>query len=150
MSDYRAPTPSAAAEVAVPDIQEISEKLYYDFIDIGNITKQYIDLKKHRVNELTRNLKSYVPNFDSLRQRLDELTQQSGKTLIHKNDVMKEILNAMKSRLQALNPENVLSRGYSILQKSRDSTIVFSKKQVHGNEDLVVTLKDGKLEVKSK
>ena len=150
VSDYRAPTPSAAAEVAVPDMQEISEKLYYDFIDIGNITKQYIDLKKHRVNELTRNLKSYVPNFDSLRQRLDELTQQSGKTLIHKNDVMKEILNAMKSRLQALNPENVLSRGYSILQKSRDSTIVFSKKQVQGNEDLVVTLKDGKLEVKSK
>ena len=63
---------------------------------------------------------------------------------------MKEVLNAMKSRLQALNPANVLSRGYSILQKSSDATIVMSKKQVQANEDLVVTLKDGKLEVKSK
>tara|TARA_Y100000590_G_scaffold169152_1_gene193784 strand:+ start:4299 stop:5474 length:1176 start_codon:yes stop_codon:yes gene_type:complete len=150
VSDYRAPTPSAAAEVAVPDIQEISEKLHYDFIDIGNIIMQYIDSKKYRVNELSSNLKIHIPNFDSLRQRLDELTQQSGKTLMYKNDVMKEVLNAMKSRLQALNPVNVLSRGYSILQKTSDATIVFSKKQVQSNENLVVTLKDGELHVKSK
>ena len=150
VADYRAPTPSAAAEVAVPDIQEISEKLYYYFVDIGNITMQNIDSKKRRVSELGRNLRSRVPNFDSLLQKLDELTQQSGKALLHKNDIMKEVLNSVKSRLQALNPENVLSRGYSILQRSIDATIVSSKDQVQRNEDLVVTLKDGKLEVKSK
>ncbi|MCL0032016.1 exodeoxyribonuclease VII large subunit [Dehalococcoidia bacterium] len=150
VADYRAPTPSAAAEIAVPDIQEISDKLYYDFVDIGNITMQNIDSKKRRVSELGRNLRSRVPNFDSLLQRLDELTQQSGKALLHKNDIKKEVLNSVKSRLQALNPENVLSRGYSILQRSIDSTIVSSKNQVQRNEDLVVTLKDGKLEVKSK
>ena len=150
VSDYRAPTPSAAAEVAVPDMHEISEKLYYDFIDIGNIMMRYLDSKKSGIHEYDRSLKRHVPNFDSLRQKLDELTQQSGKTLLHRNDLMKEVLNAMKSRLQALNPANVLSRGYSILQKSSDATIVMSKKQVQANEDLVVTLKDGKLEVKSK
>ena len=150
VSDYRAPTPSAAAEVAVPDMHEISEKLYYDFIDIGNIMMRYLDSKKSGIHEYDRSLKRHVPNFDSLRQKLDELTQQSGKTLLHRNDLMKEVLNAMKSRLQALNPANVLSRGYSILQKSSDATIVMSKKQVQANEDLLVTLKDGKLEVKSK
>ena len=150
VSDYRAPTPSAAAEVAVPDMHEISEKLYYDFIDIGNIMMRYLDSKKSGIHEYDRSLKRHVPNFDSLRQKLDELTQQSGKTLLHRNDLMKEVLNAMKSRLQALHPANVLSRGYSILQKSSDATIVMSKKQVQANEDLVVTLKDGKLEVKSK
>ena len=150
VSDYRAPTPAAAAEVAVPDMHEISEKLYYDFIDIGNIMMRYLDSKKSGIHEYDRSLKRHVPNFDSLRQKLDELTQQSGKTLLHRNDLMKEVLNAMKSRLQALNPANVLSRGYSILQKSSDATIVMSKKQVQANEDLVVTLKDGKLEVKSK
>ena len=135
---------------AVPDMHEISEKLYYDFIDIGNIMMRYLDSKKSGIHEYDRSLKRHVPNFDSLRQKLDELTQQSGKTLLHRNDLMKEVLNAMKSRLQALNPANVLSRGYSILQKSSDATIVMSKKQVQANEDLVVTLKDGKLEVKSK
>ena len=128
-------------------MHEISEKLYYDFIDIGNIMMRYLDSKKSGIHEYDRSLKRHVPNFDSLRQKLDELTQQSGKTLLHRNDLMKEVLNAMKSRLQALNPANVLSRGYSILQKSSDATIVMSKKQVQANEDLVVTLKDGKLEV---
>lgn len=145
VSDVRAPTPTAAAELATPNRAEIIPEL----AKIGNrltstVHAKFMNLRwllKSENNQLS--LLSPQSRLHSNRQRLDEYATRISLTLAHLLELNRVHLRNHDQRLAALNPAAILARGYALVQKS-DGTIVYQKQQIDVGEVLSVQVSDGR------
>lgn len=143
VSDLRAPTPSAAAELAVPDREELLQNLYAQ--------KQYIDsLTDRKLTQLSKTLKilstrinavSPLYKLNMFEKKLDLTSSKINALMQNKLREKSEKLTSLSSKLEALNPISVLSRGYSMTTVS--DKIVRSVNDVIKNDVITVHLKDG-------
>jgi exodeoxyribonuclease VII large subunit len=143
VADMRAPTPSAAAELIVPDKNELLGVLAY-----------YREKYSKDLNQLVLKYKDYLYNIEQSyafrqpedkvfqnMQRLDELSRSIQQTLRYEIQMKnQEILNK-KHRLKALGPMEVLRRGYSICYK--DGEVVKDIKQIGVLDTVQVKLSRG-------
>ncbi len=148
VSDLRAPTPSAAAELAVPDKEELMS--YY------NSQLQYIssimDSKMQYSNALLSDYKKRI-SLASPQTKIVEHNSKLEKILITiKNNITDKInknestLVATASKLEGLNPIAVLSRGYSIAEK--DGKVINSKSQLNKDDLFTLEFSDGKIQAR--
>ncbi len=148
VSDLRAPTPSAAAELAVPDIREISLRLD----DLTDRCVLSLERSVERARErLIRASKSYVLDSPECltamyRLKIETLTSSALEAIKanFRNASEKLCLNAEK--LSALNPLAVLARGYSITEYRGKN--LKSAKEVKAGDDISIRLNDGSLSAK--
>ncbi|NOX89785.1 MAG: exodeoxyribonuclease VII large subunit [Calditrichaeota bacterium] len=116
VADLRAPTPSAAAELAVPDFVELKQTI----LRYSEQMKRSVSLKIQRLREQIQAIqKSYGLRRleDLLRQyafRIDELTVQLVRNYKQNLQIKSRYIEQIHLRLQNLNPKKVLERGYSI------------------------------------
>ena len=146
VSDLRAPTPSAAAELAVPDSAELlmslsSQRQYIDTL----IDKKIIDLKKLLDNN-TRLISAYSPQLllDEYQKSTDNLAKRfikAGENIL--NDNFKNLQN-LGAKLSALNPIAVLMRGYSFTTDADNNTIS-SVNDVNSGDALSIRVTDGEI-----
>ena len=149
VADLRAPTPSAAAELAVANID-----------DVKNSIKQYenrykIALKKKieliRLNyekQMQRAVfKNPVQKINERYMLLDSLLKQIQSNIKLKVNEDKRIFEKSVSRLDALSPLKTLARGYSIVTKENDS-VIKSKNDVKLGEEIHIKVIDGKIKAK--
>jgi exodeoxyribonuclease VII large subunit len=144
VSDRRAPTPSAAAEIAVFNIEELKAKaVYYKSLLNSNI-RISIDGKINRVGLLKRKLESNSPimrivneynNIDRLKQLIDI----GIKVRLEKE---KEKLSKAKALLSANNPLNILSKGYAVIQ-DENKNVINNISRLKELEKVNITLADG-------
>ncbi len=116
VSDLRAPTPSAAAELAVPDIRELKENILYFKKRLNDIIQSKIEISKERINYI-RNSYGFKRPQDLLKQyalQVDDLNNKLEKSILNLIIQYREYCNQLKIRLDNLNPIKVLERGYSI------------------------------------
>lgn len=148
VADVRASTPSAAAELAVPDRQELMSYYFKQ--------KQYISAM------LDRKIKTAQLRLENQQRRMSESSpklkaEQLEKQLSAKSEKLTRFMNiyisnkenkliAAKGKLDGLNPLNVLNRGYAIAEK--DEKIITSSKQLKDGDDFTVILSDGKINAK--
>jgi len=168
VADLRAPTPTAAGELAVPDINTIITYLdttrsrsYTAINNIINMNKKKIDNIKNSYI-LTRPISMYEVKeqkldilIDNLNKAITKLvdntkikiyTLNNSYVLNNPNILYKykeQSLNHLISKLEVLNPLNTLSRGYSIIKK--DNKVVPSIKDIKKDDIINITLKDGEL-----
>ncbi|MDP2925217.1 MAG: exodeoxyribonuclease VII large subunit [Nanoarchaeota archaeon] len=150
VADYRAPTPSVAAEKAVPDINEL-KKLINNFNErISNTITNLIKSNKSLLSQIANRpvfkrpleaIHAYYQNIDSLEYMLKTKTSQS---MILK----RKRLEILDSKLSALNPRAILERGYSIVMK--DNKILKNANEVKIDNNINVILYKGELEAKVK
>jgi len=119
VADLRAPTPTAAAEMAVPDRRTLIEVLENSRYTMSNAIENRIALHRRHIGHV---LKSYALNrpVDLLArhsQHLDELTRSMSTSLSHLYDLTAARANGLTGRLNALDPRLVLKRGYTIVRK---------------------------------
>lgn len=143
-ADLRAPTPTAAAEVAVPNREELrslqdeyqarSHNLMRSFL--SNLHWE-LDLQHNRLS-----LHSPLPRIRSDRQRLDDLIRRAGSALVHRIQLQRTQLAGLDQRLNALSPMAVLDRGYALVSQA-DGHLVRSTLQVQPGESLNVRVSDG-------
>lgn len=146
VSDMRAPTPSAAAEIATPDLSEI----YYKLDNIRNrmnrsLNNQVILDNEKLVNTFDK-INNYMKNYvirDKVIQ-MDQIYDKINFRLEQNLETSKEKLSKKGALLHNLSPLATLSRGYSIVEK--DNQVINSVKEVDVNEHINITLKDGSLE----
>ena len=148
VADVRAPTPSAAAEVAVPDQAELREILNFR-------RKRLLALMERQIAERRNALKTQKRALDRLspqnkivnyRQRIDELTRAASASLGHHLALQQERLRGHLLRLQSLSPLATLERGYSITRKLATGEIVRSVAQVATGDRIETQVSDGKFE----
>lgn len=146
VSDLRAPTPSAAAELSVPDAEELKEGLIKKKGYLARILKDIIRRNKSEVELINSNLKYYNPinRLRDKRQELDgifkELNYNFEKILSNKN---KDLLS-LKSKLNILNPVLILDNGYGIIADEKGN-IIKSIENVKIGEEITIMLRDGKI-----
>lgn len=143
VADRRAPTPSAAAEIAVPDMGEILRGLASVRAGLQVSMQKLIVQERRMLNQITQSRVFSRPEqmLDGFCQRLDEgeaeLTRAMGQTLLQK----RQSTAALAGKLQALNPLSILSRGYATV--SREGTSITSVKQINDNDTLDIRMADG-------
>ena len=143
VADRRAPTPSAAAEIAVPDMGEILRGLASVRAGLQTSMQKLIVQERRILNQITQSRVFSRPEqmLDGFRQRLDEgeaeLTRAVEQTLLQK----RQSTAALAGKLQALNPLSILSRGYATV--SREGTTITCIKQINDKDTLDIRMADG-------
>ena len=146
VADLRAPTPSAAAELAVPDKNDITLKL----LNFNSLLKSALENKynsqKSKIDVLSASVFLKKPIESIIESRIEQVDLLCEKLI----SAYKSILDKNKSRLQqkiatldALSPLKVLSRGFSVAQIGGKVITSVSNAQV--GDTLSLRLSDGKL-----
>ena len=171
VADLRAPTPTAAAELAAVDINTVNEYLETSKIRNYNAINNIINNLKEKISNLKESYVLKKPGniYEVKEQKLDMLIDKLNiniNNIIEKNKVLlfkykesyilnnPEMLYKFKSqhldniisKLQVLNPMNTLKRGYSITKQ--DNKVVSSIKNIKKDNLLTIKLKDGIIDTK--
>lgn len=143
VADLRAPTPSAAAELIVPDRREIIEIVRNFCYTSEQIVRTKLTNQKSTITAL---LQSYSFNrpLDRLHQysqHLDEINRAFDQSVGHRFTLLGQILHSLEKRMLSLNPEIVLQRGYAIL--IRNGKAVSKSKHLHPEDEIDIKMTDG-------
>lgn len=146
VSDLRAATPSAAGDIVSTNIDEMLIKLnhYKDVLDKGIINN--IKSKKNNLDNLSKVLKSNNP-IKLINDEKNALEHLNYRMNIKVNELIesnKSEINRLNHVLMALNPLNILGRGYSIVL-DEDSKILSSVKELEKKDNITVFMQDGNI-----
>lgn len=139
-ADLRAPTPSAAAEIAVPSALDLMSTLNMQRSRIYQAEVSRIKHLRLRINALKLKTPQEIINDNS--QRLDNLLRRMESSFSLTIVRSRKRLGELAGKLDALSPLNTLSRGYSIPVKS-DGTVIRSKDELSSGDEFTLKLRDG-------
>ena len=144
VADLRAPTPTAAAELATPDRADLMVVLNDRYKRLIRATLGQTTAQRWTLNELQNRLQRQTPitRIQNDRQRLDEFVHRSELALGHRLKLQKSQVSGVQRRLEALNPLAILQRGYAVISQP-DGKIVRSVADVQVNDQLNVRISDG-------
>ncbi len=148
-ADLRAPTPTAAAELATPNKLDL---LAYLASEQNNLTREFtyqLTSLRSSFSNISNRLLLRSPQGQILnsRQYVDELIRRGSLSLSHSLRVRQIQLSAAEQRLSSLNPLSILERGFAIVTQT-DGQVVMSAGQVSPDEPLDVRVSDGMFGVK--
>ena len=147
-ADLRAPTPSAAAELAVPDRDEMQVRLDELISRADGFMLQNVKNKRERLLNITTKLELSSPmgrltvEKKDLAQKSIALEQGIQKSV----QKQRERLAVASAKLTAINPLAVLSRGYSYSQK--DGAVISSVSQINSGDMINIRFADGNASAK--
>ncbi|MDD5645312.1 MAG: exodeoxyribonuclease VII large subunit [bacterium] len=147
VADLRAPTPSAAAEMLVPDKTEMKDKILSYRMRINRYFKSDICGRREALKSLLRGRIFAAPAdfIHQRRQRMDECCDIMFKSAAHKMEILKERIAGYQNRLEALNPLNVLRRGFSITVNAETSGIIRDAEKTDINDKILTKLFKGRI-----
>lgn len=147
VADLRAPTPSAAAELAVPEITELRKKVHLLAGRIEAAGVRILERKRDRLARVESHPALLRPDrwLVEYRQRLDEAGEELRRLMKAKLDKARTELAGSLGKLEALSPLATLARGYSICRRKTDGSFVRSADQVATGEKLNILLHRGEL-----
>ena len=143
VSDMRAPTPSAAAELAVPDVRELLLRTDSIYDRLRSSLVRLAERKRERLNAiLEKDLFSHPEcAFSEKKELLSELSERLYTSLNGQLSELGNSLFVISEKLSALNPLSVLKRGYLIAE--RDGKIIKNANDAKVGDKLDITLSDG-------
>ena len=147
-ADVRAPSPSAAAELATPDKTFLMDELdELRTLAVQSFTDR-ISILKHQLTGLQVRLAWVSPRarIDNHRQRLDDRTHQALAALRHNLALARASTQGLAFALQAYNHDSVLQRGYALVTRVRDGHLVSSTRHIAAGESVQVRVQDGSFE----
>ncbi len=144
VADLRAPTPSAAAELAVPDQNEIQLQIGGYQQDLIMNMRSFVNQSRMHLIGLVRALRNLSPRakLDSNRQLTDWLSDRLERAILRFLERKRGLLDIAITGLEAVNPLSTLARGYAIVRKE-DGDIVRSVHDVTHGDGLNVHVVDG-------
>lgn len=150
-SDLRAPTPTAAAELATPiTTLDLAGALRADGERLVDVLTRQIDERRIGLETLNAGLRFYSPvrRLQTEIQRLDDLSRRAARALAQRLALDSAHLAGVSHRLESLSPLAVLGRGYAVVTRLADGKIVATAEQAPGGSDLRVRLAAGSLNVR--
>jgi exodeoxyribonuclease VII large subunit len=147
VADLRAPTPTAAADMVVPNKEEARGVIEALKNGLVQNMKKKLERSKFLFYQNATELKERKDFFTSHSIYLDELLGNLMHSLSNYMRDTRKKVDALSQRIVDLNPDNILKRGYSITQKKDTGEIILDSANVREADALVVSLSKGKIEV---
>jgi exodeoxyribonuclease VII large subunit len=147
VSDIRAPTPSAAAEIAVPDRQEL-------YNQVMRLRELLIERQRRNIHDNCLRIdelgKSFDPHIyrEKLCDNMQYLDDMGQRQILSMNRMLETKIShfgACTGKLDAVSPLRTLSRGYSIAMKYPEKTLVRWISDVEKNDEIQILVNDGKI-----
>lgn len=148
VSDLRAPTPSAAAELVYPQYSDIIRKIALDKNRVIIGIQNYIERKKEYIKRIKAAKLEKIPLdiINKHRLLIDSNMKDAYNALVIMIEKYKSKCMQCIAKLDALSPLKTLSRGYSVVE-TLDGKLVKSTSDVKKDDELILTLTDGKVNV---
>lgn len=145
VADVRAPTPSAAAEIVLQEKSALLEKLEYARHSlktqmINRIHQHKLKLERYERHPVFQNPYALIAPYA---QRLDDLRQSLNQCIQLKLERRQTSFDRTKSLLEALNPKNVLKKGYCIPFAEKRDHVIVSVKQLKPSNKISLMFSDG-------
>jgi len=148
-ADLRAPTPTAAAELATQiTILDLQAEVQTYKARLASSINSLIAEQKKLLSALSAQLRYLSPTrlIQSERQRVDELSRRAFMSVAYRVNLQKKYLEGTQKRLEALSPLAVLARGYAVVTRKDDGIVVSHVAQA--SDVMQVRVSDGEFEVR--
>jgi len=144
-ADLRAPTPSAAAELAVPDMADIEHFLLSSRDRLINAVASYMEYRRANVNSLAESRVMVSPRtmFDERRMAVMHCEKNAQSAVKLELNKRRTAFSAAAAKLDALSPLSTLSRGYAIVSDEGGRTVI-SAASVKRGDRVTVSFSDGR------
>ncbi|MBE7033378.1 MAG: exodeoxyribonuclease VII large subunit [Ruminococcaceae bacterium] len=146
VADMRAPTPSAAAEIAVPDIVELRHSISLMRSNMAVLLKNKVDAHIKHLDLLSK--RSGITQFEKSifdrNQKVDSLFDRCINAFKNNNELAKNQFAALCGKLSALNPLAVFERGYC--SASKDGKTLNSVSQLNTGDVIQLKMTDGEVD----
>lgn len=144
VADLRAPTPSGAAELVVPDQEELLHRISQLQLRNDAALEKKITRCKERLERYANAKVLSDPHAftDKPYMLLDHMNDRLNHALTRKNERAKSEFVALLAKLDALNPLKVMQRGFSVAEQN--GTVIRSISQLNNNDRFTLALPDGK------
>lgn len=148
VSDLRAPTPTGAAELAVPNMSDIMINLEHLKIRLNESLNKKIDYNKLMLNNLKNSfvLKNPMLLYENKKQNIDLYFEKLNNMMDYRLEKTNTKFSNLISKLELLNPLSVLSKGYSVTYK--DDKVIKDVSKLKKNDSVTIRLYNGLFEAK--
>ena len=145
-ADLRAPTPTAAAELATQTtLVDLQEELKASGLQLTTFMAGILEGQRNALSSLRDGLRFFSPSrrIQSERQRTDDLVHRFTVAQTHRLALEANRIGSFGKRLDALDPLRVLERGYAVVTHQADNKVVSKTKQVKSKDGIHVRVSDG-------
>jgi exodeoxyribonuclease VII large subunit len=144
-ADVRAPTPTGAAVAATPDAADLKAYLSGGRQHLLSAFEAAVDRRRYDLKDQERRLLRSSPlrRIQDRRQRLDELDVDMQRAFTHTLQLQRSALQGLKLRLHSLDPRAVMRRGYAIVRRLDDGSVVDRISKVEPGLPIDITVSDG-------
>ncbi len=148
VSDLRAPTPTGAAELAVPNMSDIMINLEHLKIRLNESLNKKIDYNKLLLNNLKNSfvLKNPMLLYENKKQNIDLYFEKLNNMMNYRLEKTNTKFSNLINKLELLNPLSVLSKGYSVTYK--DDKVIKDASKLKKNDSVTIRLYNGLFEAK--
>lgn len=145
VADYRAPTPSAAAEVAVPELRALQEQLHTLMSRGSFALRKRVTHHRDRLRLLQQSPALMQPDrlLRERRQRIDDLLQRAEGYAVSALEKSRQRLQVAVAKLDSLSPLATLARGYAICTRQDTREIVRDAESVRHGDRLLIQVANG-------
>ena len=143
VADRVAPTPSAAAEIAVPKLSDISERIILLKRSFERHLESILATKRIKLHNLELKIQNNSPMSIVVNKRIrfDNIVNTLNMNILRVLENKKNMFEKNVTRLELLNPLKILSRGYSVTKK--DNKMIKSKKDLKKDDKIEIIFSDG-------
>ena len=146
-ADVRASTPTAAAELAVPDQADLRRRVRAHAVQVEEQVLRRLAEARQSLEREGRSLARLSPRgrIEAERQRLDKLSRRASQALLHSLALRRAALGRARAQMLDLSPQATLERGYAIVRREDTGVVVRSVQQAQAGDDLRIQVQDGEL-----
>lgn len=142
-ADVRAPTPSAAAEMVVPDRAGLAQALSDELERCRRLLAYEMTRRSDGVARLRDRLGLGLPDWETWRRRIDDLDRTAHGALTNRLQMDQLRVAGLERQVQALNPAATMRRGFAVVLRAADNSVVTSAAQAVAGSSLSITVADG-------
>ena len=147
VADLRAPTPSAAAAAVLPDGDQLARDLGRQWGRLISAIQGLLADRKETLSREREVLRRLAPSARLAAQRRRMVSAQRAlfRAVVHRAEIRRAHLARLLARLDSLSPLGVLARGYALVKKGSDGTLVRSADEVAAGDRIEVRLSEGEI-----
>ena len=143
VADVRAPTPSAAAEIAAPNLVEILESIDINLQRLNIEIERTIKSGKELVSLQGSRISDLLPDFVSLRMRIDDWLRVSANEIDSFRKNIDINVEGLVKRLSSLSPAGTMQRGYAVVQNHETNELITDSSVLSVDDKTRINLAQG-------